>query len=107
MEIGKLNRRGALQQLIAGEDALGQPVSTWATVATIWMHVRLLSGIETIKSDAPVSTVKASIRIRHRAGVTSDMRVLLDGVAYTVTAVMPDVANRRYVDLACEIRNGS
>ncbi len=91
-----------IQQRLTGTDALGQPVQGWTTVAAVWASVRHASGMEATKADAAVSTVRASIRIRWREGVTAAMRVLAGGQAYDIQAVLPDLARREYLDLVCE-----
>lgn len=102
MEIGKLNRRVAIQSLVAGQDEIGQPTMVWTTLATVWANVRFLNGIETVKSDAPVSVAKASIRIRRRTDVTAGMRAVLGSTIFDIRAVLPDEESRERLDLACE-----
>ena len=103
MQAGRLNRRCTLQQPGTTTDELGQPIPGWTDVALVWASIRHLSGVESIKADAPVSTVRASIRIRYRAGVNAGMRVVHNLTAYNITAVMPDVGGREFVDLVCEV----
>jgi len=102
VEIGKLNRRIVLQNLVAGQDAIGQPTMVWTTLATVWANVRYLNGVESIKSDAPVSVAKASIRIRRRTDVVANMRAVLGTTIFDIKAVLPDEENRERVDLVCE-----
>jgi SPP1 family predicted phage head-tail adaptor len=61
------------------------------------------SGLEAIKAGASVSVVQASIRVRYRAGITAGMRIVHNLQAYNITAVMPDVGGREYVDLVAEV----
>lgn len=103
MQAGKLNSRVTLQQQSEEFDELGQPLTTWTDVATIWADIRNMGGIESIKADATASVVKSSIRIRYRTGVTAGMRVLHGSTAYNITAVLPDVSGKRFVDLVCEV----
>ena len=103
MEIGKLNRRVAIQQLTAGQDEIGQPVQTWSTLATVWANVRYLNGVETIKADATTAVTKASIRIRRRTDVTNGMRVVLGLTVFNINNVLPDEQDRERLDLACEV----
>ena len=103
MRAGKLNRRISVQQLAAGQDALGQPVQTWSLVAELWAHILHSSGIETIKAGAEMSIVRASIRVRYTRQITAGMRVLADGYTYNVVAVLPDMEGKQFTDLTCEI----
>lgn len=99
---GKLNQRITIEQRVTGEDAIGQPVDTWETVAELWADVRFLSGIAAIKAGADVSISKVSIRIRHRTGLDAGMRVLFDGKTFDIQSALPD-GKRQFVDLVCEV----
>lgn len=108
MESRRLNRRVTIQQLVAGQDAAGQPTQTWANlIATgdgkVAANVRYLNGAETIKAGAETSVAKASIRVRRRADVTAAMRVVLGSTTFEIKAVLPDEQDRVYMDLACEV----
>lgn len=103
MRAGQLNRRITVQQLAAGQDALGQPVQTWSLVAELWAHILHSSGIETIKAGAEMSIVRASIRVRYTRQITAGMRILADGYTYNVVAVLPDMGGKQFTDLTCEI----
>lgn len=102
MGAGQYDTRITLERKRSGRDAAGQPVEGWALFAAgVWADVRHLTGLETVKASADASIVKASIRIRWRAGIGADMRVLVGGAPYEIKSVAP---NRRggYIDLACE-----
>lgn len=100
---GSLNQRITLEQPSTGQDAAGQPVTGWEIVATLWASIRTLSGSETIKAGADTSVIKASIRIRQRAGITSAMRITHGSGVYQIKAVPPVVARRDFMDLVCEV----
>lgn len=101
MNPGRLSKRVTIQQRNTGQDANGQPVETWATVATVWADIRFVSGLEAIKSDTPVDVVSASIRIRYLAGVIPSMRVVYDGANFDIKAVLPD-NGERFMDLVAQ-----
>ena len=103
MRPGLLNTRVVVQQQSATQDALGQPVQSWATFATLWADVRHTSGVEAIKTDAIASVVRASIRVRYRGDLTAAMRVIHGSTTYHIVAVLPDIGGKEYVDLACEV----
>lgn len=106
MQAGKLRNKVKIQQQTTDQDAAGQPLDTWSDVANVWGNIRFLNGVETLKAGAPTSTAKASIRIRYRTGINAGMRVLHGATAYNITAVLPDMAKKEYVDLACEDVSG-
>jgi SPP1 family predicted phage head-tail adaptor len=102
---GSFNFRVVLQQRPSGQDAFGQEIAgDWIDVARIWADVRHLNGLEAIKGGADISVVRASVRIRYRAGINADMRLLIDGRPYDIRAVMP-TSDRAFLDLACENTN--
>ena len=103
MRPGLLNSRVVVQQQSTTQDALGQPLNTWSTFATVWANVRHTSGVESIKADALTPVVRASIRVRYRGDLTAAMRVVHGSTTYNVVAVMPDIGGKEYVDLACEV----
>jgi SPP1 family predicted phage head-tail adaptor len=103
---GSLNRRVTIQRHVTGTDELGGPIDTWEDVATVWANIRHLSGAESIRSDADVSIVKASIRIRYRTDVTAAMRVVYGTTIYDIQAVLLDAVGREYCDLVC-VEGGS
>lgn len=98
-----LNSRVTIQQRATGEDALGQPLQTWQTVATVWADVRNNSGMQAINAGAQLSTVRASIRVRRRADIAAGMRVMCGSTVYAIHAVLPDQVDRRLMDLTCEV----
>ena len=99
---GQLQHRVTLQQRATTLDAAGQQALTWSDVATVWADIRYVSGLEAVKSDAPVSVSRASIRIRWRSGVTAAMRVLYGSRVFDINAVLPDDGDATYLELACE-----
>lgn len=101
MQAGKLNSRITIEQRTTTQDENGQPVETWTTVATVWAHIRHLGGLESIKADADVSILKASIRIRYRTGLDAGMRVVHGANTYDIETVLPDVSGNQHLDLVC------
>lgn len=103
MRAGLLSTRVTVQQRSAGQDSIGQPVETWTTYATVWADVRQTSGVEAIKGEGVMASTRASIRVRHNAGITTGMRVVCGSTTYDIKAVLQDVAKREFTDLACEV----
>lgn len=106
MQSGQLDQRVTLQSPTAGQDAIGQPVTTWTDVAEVWASVAYMSGLSTIKAGADVSQVQTSVRIRYRTGLTAGMRVLHGDVVFDVRAVLPGKKNV-FVDLVCVATNAA
>lgn len=102
MDAGRLNRKVVIERRVTGQDALGQPSTTWETVATVWADIRILGGLETLKAGADTSIVKASIRVRWKTGIDAGMRVKHGADLYDIKSVQPDVSRRMHIDLVCE-----
>jgi len=105
MQAGTLKDRITIQRHTQAKDQWGSLIpgsEAWADVAKVWADVKHKSGLGTIKADAEVSIVRASIRIRRRAGLDVGMRVLFDGQTYQLKAVLPG-PTREYIDLVCEL----
>ncbi|MBU9154203.1 phage head closure protein [Burkholderia gladioli] len=113
MRTGSLNRRVRIERPAGDDDRdpeTGQPLGGWVEVATVWASVLLLSGKETLVSDADVGTAQASIRIRFRTDLDNGMRAVLlrfvngqpvaDAV-FNIGQPLPDYAGREYTDLPC------
>ena len=101
MQAGRLNSVIEIQQLTAGQDALGQPVQTWTAVATVRADVRDLSGREFFSAQAAQSGVTAKIRIRYRADVTAAMRAVAGTKIYNIQAVLDTSGKKRELTLMC------
>lgn len=108
MQAGTLKDRITIERHTQAKDQWGSLIpgtEAWVEVAKVWASVLHKSGLGTIKADAEVSIVRASIRIRRRAGVDAGMRVLFDGNVYELKAVLPG-PTREYIDLVCELVKG-
>lgn len=93
-----------IQRKTGPKDSWGTPLpEAWENITAkpIWANVKYLSGSESIKADASVSVVRASVRIRWRAGVTAGMRVVHGADSLDIEAVLPG-AGRQHVDLVCK-----
>ena len=101
MRAGSLNTRVTVESFTPG-DGWSNP-GGWQTYTTTWANVRHLSGSESIRSDRPVSEVRASIRVRFRQDLNASMRVLVGGKTYSVEAVMPDLLGKEHTDLVCKL----
>lgn len=103
MDPGQLRTRITIQKRGGGTNSWGEPdPDSWTDVATVWSDFRHKSGVETIRADAEVSTVRASVRIRWRTDVDAGMRLKVGDAYYLIEAVMPDMQRRVFVDLVCK-----
>ncbi|AKJ41550.1 phage head closure protein [Pragia fontium] len=105
MRIGKLRHRVTLQRKEDVRDPVGQLLSQWGDVCTVWAEVHELSGRERISASAEQSETTALIKIRYRKGITTDMRIVHaeptgSGEIYDILAAPAD-DRRTYIDLMC------
>ncbi|HIC7213958.1 MULTISPECIES: phage head closure protein [Burkholderia cepacia complex] len=104
MRSGDFNRRITIQVKQAGQDDLGQPVTSWVDFAKdVPTNLLASTGKEYVNSGEEISKAQVSMRIRWRTDVTAAMRVLYDGGIFNIEAVLPDYAGRRFIDLACSV----
>ena len=105
---GALRERVTLQQRTAGADELGQELTTWADVATVFAAVEPIRGREFFAAGQMQAAVDVRITIRHRAGVVPTMRAVHRGVPHEIVAVIDTDAAREVLELMCTqgVRDG-
>ena len=101
-----LNRRVVVQQIVAGDNASGEPSSAWVDFATVMAKITDMSGRQYMAAEAAKNAVLTEITIRYRPGVVPSMRVLHGTVLYDIKAVLGQ--DRRWLTLMCErgVNNG-
>lgn len=105
MKAGTLNRRITIQRRATGTDAAGQPLQTWADVATVWANILGNTGMASIRHAGEVSAAikRYSIRIRFREGLDEGMRVVYAGQNFDIKEVRMDYPGREWTDLVVEL----
>lgn len=101
MTAGRRNSHVILQTLQTGQDAIGQPVTSWVDTATLWADIRYLSGLSAIKAGADTAQASVSIRILKRA-VNAGQRIKHGAIIYAIDSVLPD-AKGKEIDLVCKV----
>jgi len=82
MRAGNLRRRVQIQARAAGQDSLGQPLTDWATITTVWADVEPLSGRELIKAQATLSEVTHLVTIRYQAQFADPLAMAKNRILY-------------------------
>lgn len=104
MKAGKLRYRVTIKAPPTGRDAAGQPSGAWSTFASdVPANILFVNGLQTVQAGAQRSKAKASIRLRYREDLTAAMRVEWGSFVFQIQVVLPDLAKREHVDLACEV----
>lgn len=73
---GELWSRIRIEQPATAPNAVGEPVLTWSTYATVWADVSSLSARETERFSETVGFMTHRVRIRYLDGLTSAMRII-------------------------------
>lgn len=98
-----LDRRITIESPAEINNAIGEPVATWAPFAVVWAALRPVRGRERIAADQVAAEVDVLITIRWLAGVTEKMRVNHDGRLYDIQHVA-EVGRRDGLELAASLR---
>ena len=75
MQAGKLRQHVVLQQPVAGSNAIGEIVDTWADVATVWAAIEPATGSWYYAGQQAESKVDGRVRIRYRSDVLPTWRI--------------------------------
>ncbi len=73
--IGRKRERFTIESGTESADSEGQPVTTWATFATVWARAEFLSGRELEAMQKINSEISVRFTVHYRADVTEKMRV--------------------------------
>ena len=73
---GEMWTRITIEQPTATANAVGEPVLSWSTFATVWAAVDSLSARETERFAETVGFMTHRVRIRYLSGLTSAMRIV-------------------------------
>lgn len=101
MKAGDLRHRITIQRLVLAPDEYGQPVEYWQDVATCWAAVEPLRGRELFVAQQAQSEVTTRVRLRYRAGITPDMRVLFGARVLEILYVIDPEERHRELQLLC------
>lgn len=113
MRAGDLRHRVTLQQRSTAADSLGQQLTTWTDLFTVWAEIESLTARELLAAQAVQSEVSHRITVRYRAELAnpiavSPLRVVYKGRYFNIGgALNVDERNRTIELLAGEgLNNG-
>ncbi len=101
IEIGSLRERVTLQSPLRTPDGAGGAEVSWTAGATLWAKVETRGGGEAFASERLAAHARFRVTIRHRAGVTAEMRLLWGGRALAISALGDPDGRRRFLVLDC------
>jgi len=103
MRAGELRHRVRIESATETQNTRGEPIQSWAEVATRWGAVEALSGRELFAAKQFASEVTHLIRLRYLAGVKEKMRAVVTGTIYDIQAAFdPDKRKRELHILALQ-----
>ena len=105
LHAGQLDRRVTIQQATFAQNGMGEPIATWADVATVWGSFTPLAGREPFVSDQLAAFQQARFTLRYRSDVTltPKMRLVMDSRTYQILAVAEPV-RRETIEVTAEAR---
>lgn len=105
MQPGALDRRVTIQQATTTQDIYGEPIETWATIATVWAKQSDIRGRERFTSETELAVRTATFRIYWMDGIDEKMRLIdADGTVYEIEGIAGD-KRQNWLELSCEAKN--
>lgn len=101
MRAGELRHQITIQHKTVTRGGMGGEVITWSDVGTVWAAVEPISGREYFAAKTENAEVSHRIRIRHRNGITSGMRVSWGARVFDIQAVLDIQERGREIHLMC------
>lgn len=105
IHIGELRTRLTLEAPSRTADGGGGAAVTWTTVCELWARVRPVSGGESFALDRTAGTVGHEIVIRHRGGITPQMRFRSDTRVFDIRAAFDPDGRRRWTRCLAQERD--
>ncbi len=102
MRAGTLRHRVTLQRRGDTRDGIGTVTETWTNEATVWASIEPLQGREYFEAQRENADVTHKLRIRHRSGVTREMRVIFEDRVFDIEAVLNVEERDRELVLMCK-----
>ena len=112
--IGRASHRIRIEQKSVTRNAIGEEVVTWADVITdtadnsIWAEVWPLKWREFFAAQQTQYAADVRFRLRYRAGLTQDMRVVWNGDAFDILSIVDVGAAHHTTEILAVhgVRNG-
>ena len=102
MRAATLRHRVVLQSAADTADGGGGAATAWSDVATLWASIEPLKGTERLTAQQLISPLSHRVRLRHRDGVTTTMRLKFGARTFNIRAVINPDERNRLLELHCE-----
>lgn len=102
MKAAALRHRVSLQSSEDSADGGGGSTTVWSEVATLWASIEPLKGVERVAAQQIETRLTHRVRLRHRLGVTTAMRIQFGSRIFNIHAVINPQERNRLLELLCE-----
>lgn len=99
---GKRNRRVIIERNVGVRDETGQKIDDWQVLYSRWAEYkgpRGMSFMRASEAGVPEAPIPGSWSMCFSPEITEDMRLVLDGDIFSITAVSHDFAKRLFTDV--------
>lgn len=96
---GDLHHRAVLQSKSEVADGGGGVAISWVTDRNLWCLIRAPSGLMAQEAMQRQSEIKNEIIARYNADLTTKKRILHDGIAYLIEAVLRRGLRKEFVHM--------
>lgn len=103
MRAGKLDRRITIRRKTITWSGSGEPIETWADLATVWAQQRPNRGGERFATRQLVGTAVMTFHIRYRAGLTVQDRIVYDGKTWDIADIR-EIGRKVVHEIDCAAR---
>ena len=92
LDVGQMDRRVGIRAYTTSENDFGEPIDTWATLATVWGKVEWGAGTtrdnrEDFEQGKETVWSGIEVTIRHRTDINEKMRLLIGGEDYDIKTI--------------------
>lgn len=107
MNPGQLNKRITFQQKSSNSIdnegfAIPDDEVPYVDVITVWAMAKTVSGREYHQAAATQNERTTRWIIRHRKGLSEDMRIVYDGRFFNIEAILPDDELKKTLTIICK-----
>jgi len=99
---GQLDRKITIETFTEARNSVGEPIKTWATFLTTMAKVTHKSGREFFSAGQDVAETDTLFKIRHRTGITREMRILYQSNYYDIQEINPGATRREYLEIMAQ-----
>ncbi len=101
MHIGRLRHRIDIQEEVESQSGTGEVTHTWQHFATVWASIEPQKMTEGISAEQLSAEAVLRVRIRYRAGITTDHRVLYCTRGLEIMQVIDPGERHTELELLC------